>query len=207
MTHDEWLAGNDPDPLLAFIRDAAPEGQLRAFACACCERMWEEYAPDWAQGVFRAETGDPGGYISPADWEDPRPRAAVRVAQAFSEGQASREDLGKAHREVAPFAEDVMRNWAHANYRLGDSATGAEYEVGAVAAHAALAAAAASAADIRAAVARCADCAAQAVGFRWDDDRGREAVAAEKRVQAGMIRERFPFPGQAGEASAQEVKP
>ena len=36
MTEAEWLACNDPTPMLEFLRDKASERKLRLFFCACC---------------------------------------------------------------------------------------------------------------------------------------------------------------------------
>jgi hypothetical protein len=40
MTEAEWLACEDPERLLVFLRGTARERKLRLFACACCRRVW-----------------------------------------------------------------------------------------------------------------------------------------------------------------------
>jgi hypothetical protein len=40
MRERDWLLGDDPQPLLDFVRQRATERQLRLFGCACCRRVW-----------------------------------------------------------------------------------------------------------------------------------------------------------------------
>jgi hypothetical protein len=42
MTHDEWLASIDPQPMLAFLRDGGKISKRKAtlFAVACCRGVW-----------------------------------------------------------------------------------------------------------------------------------------------------------------------
>jgi hypothetical protein len=39
MTEREWLAAENPDPLLTFFYDTASPRKLRLFGCACCRRV------------------------------------------------------------------------------------------------------------------------------------------------------------------------
>ena len=40
MTEAEWLAADDPQPMLAFARGRAGDRKLRLYCCACCRRAW-----------------------------------------------------------------------------------------------------------------------------------------------------------------------
>ena len=40
MTESEWLAGNDPQPMLLFLRGKVSSRKLRLFACTCCRSIW-----------------------------------------------------------------------------------------------------------------------------------------------------------------------
>jgi hypothetical protein len=40
MTEAEWLACDDPQKMLAFLRGRASERKFRLFTCACCRRAW-----------------------------------------------------------------------------------------------------------------------------------------------------------------------
>jgi hypothetical protein len=68
MTEDEWLASEDPTPMLRLVSQAAGERKLRLFACACCRRIWEVM-------------------------QDERSRAVVESAEAHAEGTLSWEQL------------------------------------------------------------------------------------------------------------------
>jgi hypothetical protein len=76
MTEAEWLAGTEPEQLLAFIRAKASERKLRLFACACCRRIW--------------------GLLS-----DDRSRKAVMTVERFADGLVTRQQLRAARAYAA----------------------------------------------------------------------------------------------------------
>jgi len=45
MTETEWLACEDPTPMLCHVYNNANNRKMRLFACACCRRFWS-LAPD-----------------------------------------------------------------------------------------------------------------------------------------------------------------
>src|SRR5205814_5770850 len=75
MSEAEWLACNDPQPMLEFLRGKASDRKLRLFAVACCRRV---------TNLMTYEAI----------------RKAVEVAEQFAEGQASWQDLRDTHEQA-----------------------------------------------------------------------------------------------------------
>src|SRR5262249_14568285 len=75
MTEAEWLPSADPDGMLEFLRGRVSERKLRLFACACCWRV---------------------GHLP---W-DAASRTAVRVAEEYADGLASKGKLAAAAKAV-----------------------------------------------------------------------------------------------------------
>jgi hypothetical protein len=78
MTEAEWLASDDPIPMLNNLGNEPNDRKMRLFACACCRRVW--------------------GWIP-----NPDERAAVEVAERFTDGQATLEER-RATLELIYFA-------------------------------------------------------------------------------------------------------
>jgi len=75
VTEAEWLAAEDPVPMLAFLRGRVDDRTLRLFACACCRLVWD----------LIGEAG----------------KEAVVVAERFAEGRATNRELIAAHKLAA----------------------------------------------------------------------------------------------------------
>jgi len=76
MTEVEWLACDDPGPMLWFVNQQASERKLRLFNCGCCRRVWHllnvppahktvETAEKVADGLLHYACIDPPSGISP----------------------------------------------------------------------------------------------------------------------------------------------
>jgi hypothetical protein len=74
MILEDWLACDDPLPMLTFLSDRGDERKLRLFAVACCRRYWHLYRPK------RMRTA----------------RAAVETAEHYADGRASEDELRTA---------------------------------------------------------------------------------------------------------------
>jgi hypothetical protein len=79
MTEAEWLAADDPKPMLKFLRDSgrASERKLRLFAIACCLGNWSPVYAD-------------------------RCRSLVGLAERYADGQARGAELTEARRIAYP---------------------------------------------------------------------------------------------------------
>jgi hypothetical protein len=52
----DWLTGEDPRPMLGFLRGRAGDRKFRLFQVACCRRVWDLLPDDWCrQAVLLAE--------------------------------------------------------------------------------------------------------------------------------------------------------
>src|SRR5580765_7907882 len=71
MTGAEWLACDDPEKMLEFLRGKASDRRLRLFACACCRQIW---------------------HLLPEE----ETRNAVEVAERFADGLADAQELAAA---------------------------------------------------------------------------------------------------------------
>src|SRR5215470_474804 len=98
LTREQWLASLEPFAMLALLQDVVPDEELRAFCCACCRRLWLTHNTTEAVALD-----------------------ALRIAEAFAAGQASREELHAAHQTIARHAEAAGDRFARVNMKLGDS--------------------------------------------------------------------------------------
>src|SRR5437879_3712387 len=86
MTEAEWLACDDPEPMLKFLAGRASPRKRRLFACACCRRQWS-----WVEGTPSA--------------------TAVAVSEAFADGRASDDELQKAATAAAEMASRTYKEY------------------------------------------------------------------------------------------------
>ena len=68
VDEEEWLACEDPQPMLQFMRGKVSDRKLRLFACACCRGHWDEL-------------------------QNPSSRRAVKVVEGFVDGKFKEPDL------------------------------------------------------------------------------------------------------------------
>jgi hypothetical protein len=72
MTEAEWLACEDLEAMLEFLRDRASERKFRLFACASCRSSWPLF-------------------------EDNRSRTAIEAAECYADGRLTEEAREQAH--------------------------------------------------------------------------------------------------------------
>jgi hypothetical protein len=178
-THGEDLAG-----LLKEAIVRASPLKLRQLAVSCCRLLLERFSDEWPRRVFLADEGHPGGHFSPDDWPGELILEVVRTADAGTRTEGV-EDL---HARAKIIAENCRDAWQWANAKLGDNATGAEYEVGFVAWQVASAARDCCREDIHSSVVDCIEHTIAALGFRWNEAERVAAIHEERKAMAEMVR-------------------
>ncbi len=85
MTEDEWMACDDPEPMLEHLGGKLADRELRLFGVACIRRVWH---------LLRYERG----------------RVAVEVASRFAQGEAREDELARAFASLTkiPVAEGFI---------------------------------------------------------------------------------------------------
>jgi hypothetical protein len=88
MTEAEWLACDDPTPLLEELKGRASRRKMRLFACACCNRL-EVLLTDGAN------------------------RTAIDLAMRYADGGASEEELEQTSQRVRQAAVVAIASLAY----------------------------------------------------------------------------------------------
>jgi hypothetical protein len=166
----------------------APPWKLRQLAAVCCRLLIERYPDEWPEKIFREEEGHPGGHVSPKDWPGRILLEAAQIAEALSTSDAGAIDLRPAYAKAKIAAKDCYDAFCWANHKLGDSATGAEFEVGFVAWQAASAARECCADKINGSIGACIEHTIEALAFRWNESEKPVALRAERDAMAERIR-------------------
>jgi hypothetical protein len=141
MTEAEWLASDDPQNMLAFLRSRASERKLRLFACTCCRRMWHlltNRQSRWAAEVVERHAD------AAADVEDLR--LAILGAENVAETLAA--SASSAEEEAQASAAFAVLNATSGGERAAEYSSS---NISSAAFHTATAADAPSAADARSA--------------------------------------------------------
>jgi hypothetical protein len=91
MTEAEWLACDDPMPMLEFLRGKVTERSARLFACACCRRIMQ-YLPE------------------------KRFEQAIETTELFADGQVGQAEMNQAYRACVGAGDE----WEHATKNAKD---------------------------------------------------------------------------------------
>jgi hypothetical protein len=179
LTREQWLASLEPYAMLALLQDVAPDEELRAFCCACCRRMWLTH------NVTEVVMLD-----------------ALRIAEAFVAGQASREEMHAAHQDISRRAQEAGDWFTRVNMKLGDSSDKWDFVFAAYDYEFAKALSDITDDDIGHVASRCISHALEVVRVRpgfESKERGLAARASEEKAQAEMIRARWQYPSESAD--------
>jgi hypothetical protein len=175
MSEAEWLAFDDPTPMLEFLRGKVNERKLRLFAVACCRRIWHLMTDERCHRAVEAAERYADGVASEAEWQ----AAQAGVQEILNAWQTEDEE---EKRQAGPW----WMGWGYSGYR---HRTGAPEK--------AISAACGAIALTDNGLMGSAGCAAWAAG----SDAGYyaeflDAQYAEQRVQTLLLRDLFgnPFP-------------
>src|SRR5947208_11167045 len=97
MTEEEWLAGEDPKPMLEHLGRAASSRKVRLLCIACCRRLDDLL-------------------------DDRDAQQAIRVAELWVEGACGPNERKKARRAAHAVAELASRSSLEDRLTLSDSA-------------------------------------------------------------------------------------
>src|SRR4051794_1910901 len=201
MTEAEWLACDDPEPMLEFLRGkmqgrdrTTPSGivvqvpkypdcrvsgrKLRLFGCACCRRIWHLFPDERCRTAVEAAERFADGLATERELED-----AYRAADALAEG-AFEAALQAAEAEAAALypGEDCT----HGNFDCASAVTSA------VRSPVATAAEDPESEESAAPAAQAAGYARYPLhfsgGYEADFDRREEVIRAERASQAALLR-------------------
>jgi hypothetical protein len=109
MTEAEWLACEDPQPMLGHLKGKASDRKLRLFACACCRRIWHLLKDKRSRWAVEMEERFADGSVERAIL-----MAAGKAAWAVwtTPAGAATRDVGAV--EAAQAAQDAARHAAWA---------------------------------------------------------------------------------------------
>jgi hypothetical protein len=113
MTEAEWLACEDPTPMLRALCGTASERKLRLFACACCRRIWLVAPPVARAAVDVAERYADRNYSS----EQVPIRLLEEAAEAIEADRSLKpwEDIptrNAAQNTLYEFSAEMAAHWA-----------------------------------------------------------------------------------------------
>lgn len=116
MTEAEWLACEQPGPMLAFVRGSISDRKLRLFACACARSVWRFVPPGPCREAFEVGRRHADGLATDAELAAARAAAIAvadadrtRAAAAWAACETAEPSALRAARAAADQARDQIR--------------------------------------------------------------------------------------------------
>jgi hypothetical protein len=116
MTESEWVACDDPQKMLEFLRGRASDRKRRLFACACCRRIWQLFTDERSLQAIRLGELHADEMIPQEELEVVR-EAAREVERTYWPGHSKLHygspewERSKRDQRAIGLAYDVTRRW------------------------------------------------------------------------------------------------
>jgi hypothetical protein len=120
MTEAEWLACNDPAPMLGLLHGKASDRKLRLFAVACCRRIWHLIPNGACRKAVETSERYADALVQRAELETARAIIGGRPTRRLPGGQMSGRTA--AFRAAIASAEDAAHAAARAARATGQQA-------------------------------------------------------------------------------------
>jgi hypothetical protein len=114
MTEADWLACTDPQKMLRFLRGKASDRKLRLFAVACCRRVQHFMVDDLSRRAVQVAEEFTDGQATIQELQTARDAASDATHLPYDHDPDSRPPVGSWYAARAACGSDAKRAWDNA---------------------------------------------------------------------------------------------